>query len=345
MILSVLIISHNQKTLLQRCIESVLQQNLPFEHEIIISDDASTDGTWELAQEYAEKHIEVKAFQCNSDDCQPTITSERSGHNRSNAYNHSSGKYFCHIDADDFYRPGTNCLQEMVEMLESHPDCSICMQNGWILQDGQTLEEGHPYYPRHRFQTGEILTPKQYFNSGIFVNNGAMMMRRNDSVNPAERYHKWYVDSVITNHHLQFGNIVCLDCVDWVYVQYPKSITSSLSANDQTLLWNLDLTVFSSMMVPKFTRYYYTRENIYGLKRAIKIIIHNAPLSLEVKTYCAQFKHTFIFKTIGCSRIAFFDRIRLYLCLLLCQILSRQESGSLLSIIMLNRLCGRTYRF
>ena len=55
MILSVLIISHNQKELLRRCIESVLQQNLPFEHELIISDDASTDGTWELAQEYAEK--------------------------------------------------------------------------------------------------------------------------------------------------------------------------------------------------------------------------------------------------------------------------------------------------
>lgn len=331
MILSVLIISHNQKTLLQRCIESVLQQKLPFEHEIIISDDASTDGTWELAQAYAGKYNYVKVFQCNSDDCQPTITSERSGHNRSNAYNHSSGKYFCHIDADDFYRPGTHCLQEMVELLDSHPDCSICMQNGLILQDGQTLEEGHSFYQEHHFNTGEILTAKQYFKSGLFVNNGAMMMRRNKTINPAERYHKWYVDSVITNHHLLFGDIVCLDRTDWIYVQYPKSITSSLSANDQTLLWNLDLTVFSALMVPKFTRFYYTRENISGLRDAVKLILSRAKLSDSTRAFCAQFDNVFLYrsaaKTIGTTT----EKIRFFAILLLCL------TGNAL---LINRLCG-----
>lgn len=340
MLLSVLIISHNQKELLRRCIESVLQQNLPFEHEIIISDDASTDGTWELAQEYAEKHIEVKAFQCNSDDCQPTITSERSGHNRSNAYNHSSGKYFCHIDADDFYRPGTNCLQEMVEMLESHPDCSICMQNGWILQDGQTLEEGYSYYQEHRFKTGEILTPEQYFKSGLFVNNGAMMMRRNDSVNPAERYHKWYVDSVITNHHLQFGNIVCLDSSDWIYVQYPKSITSSLNVTDQTILWNLDLTVFSALMVPKFTRFYYTRENISGLKDAVKLILSREKPSDTTRAFCSQFDNVFLYRVAAKENI--FSRIettRLKCIIFLCKLAKWGRKGKTVTAFALNNFC------
>lgn len=340
MILSVLIISHNQKELLRRCIESVLQQNLPFEHELIISDDASTDGTWELAQAYAEKYNYVKVYQCNSDDCQPTITSERSGHNRSNAYNHSLGKYFCHIDADDFYRPETNCLQEMVEMLESHPDCSICMQNGWILQDGQTMEEGHPYYGEHHFKTGEILTPQQYFKSGLFVNNGAMMMRRNNTINPAERYHKWYVDSVITNHHLQFGNIVCLDCVDWVYVQYPKSITSSLSANDQTLLWNLDLTVFSSMMVPKFTRFYYTRENISGLKDAVKLILSRKKPSDTTRAFCAQFDNVFLYRVAAKENMfSCIETTRLKCIIFLCKLAKWEWKNNAVTTFALNMLC------
>lgn len=338
MILSVLIISHNQKTLLQRCIESVLQQNLPFEHELIISDDASTDGTWELAQAYAEKHIEVKAFQCNSDDCQPTITSERSGHNRSNAYNHSSGKYFCHIDADDFYRPGTNCLQEMVEMLESHPDCSICMQNGWILQDGQTLEEGYSYYQEHRFKTGEILTPKQYFKSGLFVNNGAMIMRRNNSVNPAERYHKWYVDSVITNHNLQFGNIVCLDRTDWIYVQYPKSITSSLSTNDQRLLWCIDMTVFAAAIIPYFKIYYYSPPYLQDLQSVCSSILARQNHSLNSINFCRQLTQIFLFRAACKESLSLFDVIRLKSICFLTKISSRFPSS--VRVFFLDCLCG-----
>ena len=342
MLFSVLIISHNQKEQLRRCVDSVLGQDLPFEHEIIISDDASTDGTRELAQEYARKYKQVKVFLCNSDDCQPTITSERSGHNRSNAYNHSSGKYFCHIDADDFYRPGTNCLQEMVKLLESHPDCSICMQNGWILQDGRTLEEGHPYYKEHRFQTGEILTPEQYFKSGLFVNNGAMVMRRNESVNPADYYHKWYVDSVITNHHLQFGNIVCLNSADWVYVQYPKSITSSLSANDQRLLWCIDTTAFAAIMVPHFKPYYYSPPYLQDLQAVCSSILNRDSYTLNAIHFCRQFSEIFLFRAACKESLSLFDIIRLKSIRFLTKISSRFPSS--VRVFFLDNLCGTANR-
>ena len=51
-ILSIIVISHNQKNELKRCVDSVLAQNIPFEYEIILSDDRSDDGTFELAKEY-----------------------------------------------------------------------------------------------------------------------------------------------------------------------------------------------------------------------------------------------------------------------------------------------------
>ena len=51
-ILSIIVISHNQKKELQRCVESILAQQIPFAYELILSDDRSQDGTFELAQEY-----------------------------------------------------------------------------------------------------------------------------------------------------------------------------------------------------------------------------------------------------------------------------------------------------
>ena len=103
MILSIIVISHNQKDQLQRCVESILAQSIPFKHEIIISDDNSNDGTWELAMEYSSKYEEIIAYQCNTSDYNPINNSARSGWNRCNGYQHATGKYIAHIDGDDFY--------------------------------------------------------------------------------------------------------------------------------------------------------------------------------------------------------------------------------------------------
>ena len=45
MLLSIVVISHNQREQLKRCIDSILAQKIPFEYEVLISDDASNDGS------------------------------------------------------------------------------------------------------------------------------------------------------------------------------------------------------------------------------------------------------------------------------------------------------------
>ena len=54
-ILSILVITHNQRELLKRCLDSVLGQKLNVPFEVIVSDDRSDDRTAEYMAELIQQ--------------------------------------------------------------------------------------------------------------------------------------------------------------------------------------------------------------------------------------------------------------------------------------------------
>ena len=235
MILSILITSHNQGALLGRCVDSILSQPLPFEYEIIISDDSSIDGTWELAQEYAKHHPQIQPVQCNTDDYHPVNRCQRCGWNQCNAYSHSRGKYFIHVDADDFFCTGTEVLRKQVELLELHPECSCCMADNFILKDGEEFSNAIVAHP-NSFQTGEIFSSEK-FAANYWRSDHDFVYRRQLSENVTKIYGGYYDDTLITFHNLQFGDVICLNEAGYVYVQYESSIWNEVKSqlNDVVL--------------------------------------------------------------------------------------------------------------
>lgn len=229
MLLSIIVISHDMREGLKRCIDSILEQHIPFEYEIIISDDASSDGSWELALEYQSKYPEIRAYQCNTDDFNPANRSARSGWNRCNGYKYVTGKYLAHIDGDDFLMSGSDIYRKQVELLECHPECSCCMANDYILKDGEDISK---IALKHQefFETGEILNSEKYIRK-YFRESHCFVYRINIDVDPIKLYGGYYVDTLITDHHLQFGNIVCLNDAGYVYVQYNTSIWNENKKN------------------------------------------------------------------------------------------------------------------
>ena len=56
------IFTNNHVKYIQECIEGFIIQRTNFPIEILIFDDASTDGTQEIIKEYASKHSNIITF-------------------------------------------------------------------------------------------------------------------------------------------------------------------------------------------------------------------------------------------------------------------------------------------
>lgn len=302
-ILSIIIISHEQCELLRRCLDSILAMQINYPYEIIISDDRSTDGTYELAQQYAADVLKGKisrnglvrivACQCNSDDCNPATTSQRSGWNRCNGYKYVQGKYMAYVDADDYFLDGAEVYHKQIELLEQHPECSCCMSNLYEVDEGKTdLRQRHD---PQAYPTGRIITNEEFVRDNCFIESNVFMYRRNLKHNPVILYGKLYVDSIITYHHLQFGSIICLDQTDYVYVQYPKSISNQMiQSQDIAVVWCLPLLVPS--VIPYWHAIMY-RHNLKTILSVVEMSRHGYKLrdnnrnSLEA--YNSYILHTF----------------------------------------------------
>ena len=282
LLLSVLITSHNQGALLERCVNSVLAQSLPFKYEIVISDDNSTDGTWEIAKRLSDSHPQIKAVQCNTDDFSPVNRCQRCGWNQGNAYRVSSGKYYAHIDADDFYIQESEVLKKQVEILEQNPSCACCMANYYLLNDGEDVS--NVVLASHdTFQTGEILPAEEYI-ANHWRSDHSFVFRRYNDEDPTKLFGGYYDDTLITNYHLLFGDIICLEDAGYVYVQYKQSIWHEVTASkDDRLMCPI---MYIPYLLPKWAKtYFYSRKHTHQLLVAAKYIYFGHWLQKENYAY------------------------------------------------------------
>ena len=274
-LLSIIVISHEQREELRRCLNSILAMKMPFKYEIIVSDDRSKDGTREMLEnEYADKVI---ATYCNSDEGDCATNSLRSGYNRSHAYPLAKGKYIAHVDGDDYFREGADVYVKQVAALEAHPECSLAMSNCMTVS-GDDLSKALPWSFPKQMRNGEILSAEEFLSKDYFRVNQCFMQRRNPDVDPAKLYGNRYVDSVITYHHLQFGDVIYVDACDYVYVKNEGSVTNVLAkqSQDHVIMWCLGLYI--PLLIPSLTKYFFFGEEYHSIRKVIKMALNGYQL-------------------------------------------------------------------
>lgn len=120
-LVSICCITYNHKNYIHDAIEGFLMQKTDFPIEIIIHDDASTDGTAEIIKEYADKNpgLFVTIMQTEnqwSKGIKPSPTY---------VWPRARGKYIALCEGDDYWTDPLK-LQKQVDFLEANPDCSLC---------------------------------------------------------------------------------------------------------------------------------------------------------------------------------------------------------------------------
>lgn len=110
---TVVIPTYNHENYIEQCVDSVLSQKTSFEYNIIISDDCSTDNTWEKLQQY--KDISNVTLHQPSKNIGPYFKRFKE------LYDLTDSTYITLIDGDDFYT-NPNKLQSQVDFLDNNPD-------------------------------------------------------------------------------------------------------------------------------------------------------------------------------------------------------------------------------
>lgn len=117
-LVSVIMITYNQEKFVEKAVRSVMSQRTAFPFELIIADDASTDGTPDICRGLAAE------FPDNIKLIARTENLGASG-NYLDAWSRCSGKYIAICEGDDWWLTSDK-LSRQVDYMESHPDCTVC---------------------------------------------------------------------------------------------------------------------------------------------------------------------------------------------------------------------------
>jgi glycosyltransferase involved in cell wall biosynthesis len=152
-VVSVSCLTFNHEKYLEQAIDSFLMQEVDFPFEILIHDDASTDGTADILRAYQVRYPEI---------IKPIFQKENQlsrGIRISPTYQwpRALGKYIAMCEGDDYWTDPQK-LQKQIDYLEARPDFAGCFHETLqIFEDGRNGQ----IYGR---EASPILTPEDTFS-------------------------------------------------------------------------------------------------------------------------------------------------------------------------------------
>lgn len=130
-------LAYNHEKYIRDCLDGFVNQKVNFRFEVIVHDDASTDNTVQIIQEYAEKYPEI---------IKPILQKENQYSKGANIgqeflYPNFRGKYIAICEGDDYWCDNSK-LQKQVDFLEENEDYVACVHPTRVdnYMDGTSFE-------------------------------------------------------------------------------------------------------------------------------------------------------------------------------------------------------------
>ena len=178
-LVSVCCATFNQEDYIAKAIEGFLMQKTNFDFEIIIHDDASTDGTSDIIREYARKYPNI---------IKPIIQTENQYSKCKRvsylAWSHAKGEYVALCEGDDYWTDPLK-LQKQVDFMEANPECSMCFHAANIVDvtRNAVVDVTRPYN-----KTFVLPQDNLYMGGGHICPSASIVFKRELMANPPEFY-------------------------------------------------------------------------------------------------------------------------------------------------------------
>lgn len=234
-ILSVLMITYNHEKYLKKAIDSVLMQETDFRFELVIGDDASTDGTTEIVLEYAKKYPDIIKVHTRKENYGV-------GKNYRDLYNRISSKYIAILEGDDFWTD-SHKLQFQVDYLENNLEITLHAHYASILKNNE-VEGIYPdikEYPQGKYSVEDIVQRN-------FLVTASVVYKNNYCKLPETFNQLTMVDWIMHMMYAHDGSIFLSDKNMAIYRIHDASVWSSKDNIYQTHKTVQSFEVFMKMM-------------------------------------------------------------------------------------------------
>ncbi len=200
---------YNHEPYLRQCLDGFVMQKTNFKFEAWVHDDASTDRSADIIQEYAKKYPEIIKPYYEKEN----LYSKHDHSFREVTWNpkYLRGKYIAFCEGDDYWTDPMK-LQKQVDFLEKNPEYVMCAHNYTIFE--QNTGKTYPCYNynhREYKQDGAVsYLPFTYYD-GWFTTPLACMVRNADYLYtmPREKF-KNFIDLAYYYYVLKRGKGVLL---------------------------------------------------------------------------------------------------------------------------------------
>lgn len=170
-LVSISCITYNHTPYIRECLDGFLMQKCDFDFEVLIHDDASTDGTQEIIREYQEKYPEI---------IKPILQKENQwsqgvrGINLKFNFSRAKGKYIALCEGDDYWTDPLK-LQKQVDFLEENEDYGACFTDS-TLKNLITKEE-RSYNKFYKLKQGLVTKELIYLYGGGIYPTATFILR------------------------------------------------------------------------------------------------------------------------------------------------------------------------
>lgn len=221
---SICCLTYNHAKFIRDALDGFVMQKTEFPYEILIHDDASTDGTQDILREYQSKYPEkIKLY----------VEEENQfskGKNISEVlYPYAAGEYIALCEGDDFWTDKSK-LQRQAEYLDSHPLHSACFHKAGVIS-----EQGFDY------RLYEHLQERDYGSNQLLlqwtVPTASFMFRRKYYTKIPQDIRFMYGDIVNFLTMAENGKIHCMNRVMCMYRRHTESLIGKQKNNRNDALY------------------------------------------------------------------------------------------------------------